>query len=322
MNKKAIILFNKLSKNAKADEKDVLDQVELVSNALTALNYEPIAVPLSLNLKKGVKKIKEVNPDLIFNLVESINNKGRLLHFSPALLDTLGIPYTGSHTDAIYITTNKVLAKKMLLSAGLPTSKWFRPTSFVPEKSKKYILKPIWEEGSLDLDESSVFDWNNKKMIDSLRQLNSESYYIEEFIDGREFNISILASKNGPQVLHPAEIQFIDYPNNKPKVVGYTAKWNEESFEYQHTQRTFSFEAKDGELLNSLKDICIKTWETLNLRGYVRVDFRIDNNNNPYILEVNANPCISPDSGFIAACEQEGIGTTAMVKRIVEDALR
>ena len=75
------------------------------------------------------------------------------------------------------------------------------PTNFVADVAKRYILKPIWEEGSLGLDEHSVFDGNNHKMVEKVKQLNNETYFIEEFIDGREFNISILAGKNGPQVM-------------------------------------------------------------------------------------------------------------------------
>jgi len=159
-------------------------------------------------------------------------------------------------------------------------------------------------------------------MVEKVKQLNNETYFIEEFIDGREFNISILAGKNGPQVMPPAEIRFLDYPANKPKVVGYTAKWKEDSFEYIHTQRTFEYNDNDTPLLKKLETICLQTWNTLGLRGYVRVDFRIDPDGNPLILEVNTNPCISPDSGFVAACKHAGLSNAQMIERIIEDAFR
>lgn len=318
--KTAVILFNKLSKDAKADEVDVLDQVNLVSEAFKKLGYNPVSIPFSIKINKAAKAIKACKPEIVFNLVESINNNGSLLYFSPAYLDTLAIPYTGSHTEAMFVTTNKVLAKKILAAAGLPTAPWYKPSNFEADSNKRYILKPIWEEGSLGLDEHSVFNGNNLAFIEKIKQHSDETHYIEEFIDGREFNISILASKNGPEVMPPAEIQFIDYPANKPKVVGYTAKWIEDSFEYKNTQRTFDFPKEDNPLLEKLVDLCNKTWKELNLRGYARVDFRVDKSNNPLILEVNANPCISPDSGFVAACTRKGIDTTEMVRRIVADA--
>ncbi len=319
--KSAVILFNKLSKDAKADEADVLDQVNLVSEALIRLGYSPVAIPFSIKLKRAGKAIKVANPVVVFNLVESINNHGSLLYFSPAYLDTLGIPYTGSHTEAMFVTTNKVLAKKILSAAGLPTAPWYTPSAFKAESNKRYILKPIWEEGSLGLDEHSVFDGNNLAAIAKIQDYSNETHYIEEYIDGREFNISILASEKGPIVMPPAEILFIDYPDSKPKVVGYTAKWLEDSFEYKNTQRTFDFPSSDIALLTELIDICKKTWKELDLRGYARVDFRVDKNNQPFILEVNANPCISPDSGFVAACTHLGIDTTEMIRRIVADAI-
>ncbi len=320
--KTAVILFNKLSKNALADEADVLDQVQLVSEAMLQLGYLPVAIPLSIKLKKAAKAIAAAKPEFVFNLVESINNKGSLVHFSPAYLDTLGIPYTGSHTEAIFVTTSKVLTKRLLAAAGLPTAPWHMPSNFVADTSKRYILKPIWEEGSLGLDEHSVFDGNNHEMVEKVRLLSDETYFVEEFIDGREFNISILAGKDGPQVMPPAEIRFLDYPADKPKVVGYTAKWKEDSFEYIHTQRTFEYSDSDIPLLKKLQILCLQTWNTLGLRGYVRVDFRVDTNGQPLILEVNTNPCISPDSGFVAACRQAGLSNAQMVERIITDAFR
>ncbi len=317
--KNAVILFNKLSKNAKADEADVLDQVNLVSEALEKLGYITTSIPFSIKISKAGKAIKACNPQVVFNLVESINNNGSLLYFAPAYLDTLSVPYTGAHTEAMFVTTNKTLAKKILAAAGLPTAPWHIPSNFEANPTKRYILKPIWEEGSLGLDEHSVFDGNDLSTIEKIKQYSNETHYIEEFIDGREFNISILAGENGPEVMPPAEIQFIDYPAEKPKVVGYTAKWIEDSFEYKNTQRTFDFPKEDDLLLEKLVDLCSKTWNELNLRGYARVDFRVDRNNNPMILEVNANPCISPDSGFVAACIRKGIDTTEMVRRIIAD---
>ena len=156
-------------------------------------------------------------------------------------------------------------------------------------------------------------------MIKRLTELDSRDFFVEEFIEGREFNLSILAGESGSQVLPPAEIIFTNYPEGKPKVVGFSAKWKEDSFEYKNTSRTFTFSKTDEPLLHSLREIAQKCWHIFDLSGYARVDFRVDSQNQPYVLEVNANPCISPDSGFFAACNEAGVPFREAVRRIVNN---
>ena len=126
--------------------------------------------------------------------------------------------------------------------------------------------------------------------------------FIEEYIDGREFNISLIGTSNAPLILPYAEIKFLNFPPEKSKIVGYDAKWDKNSFEYQNTVRSFEFNKTDQSLLDNLKYLALKCWEVFRIDGYARVDFRVDSKGIPYILEINVNPCISPDSGFFAAC--------------------
>ena len=146
--------------------------------------------------------------------------------------------------------------------------------------------------------------------------------FAEEFIDGREFNISVIATLDGPRVLPIAEILFLDYPKDKPKIVNYKAKWEEDSIEYRSTPRSFEFQPDDEELLDELGRLSLGAWELFALSGYARVDFRVDPRGRPYILEINANPCISPDSGYIAAAQQGGFDYDAVIRAILEDAIR
>ncbi len=127
----------------------------------------------------------------------------------------------------------------------------------------------------------------------NLNSFANDLYFIEPYIDGREFNVSLLAINSEPVVLAVAEILFVDYPSDKPKVLGYRAKWNEESFEFKNTVRTYDLGKNGNQIHKLLSDISLKCWKTLGLKGYARVDFRMDNSGNPFILEVNANPCIT-----------------------------
>ena len=144
--------------------------------------------------------------------------------------------------------------------------------------------------------------------------------FAERFIRGREFNLSVLSGPAEPEVLSPAEIDFSAFPAGKAHMVGYRAKWVEDSFEFANTPRRFEFPASDAQLLAQLERLARDTFQAMGLSGYARVDFRVDAEG-PWILEVNTNPCISPDAGFAAALAQSGIRYRDAIARIVEAAL-
>jgi D-alanine-D-alanine ligase len=323
---KAVVLHGQVLEGAGWDEQDVFVQAAAVSLALSDLGHEPVVVPLSTNIPLTVEALLSVKPDLVFNLVEAIDGKGSFIHFSPAVLDSLGIPYTGSQTAAMFLTSHKLSAKKFMHAMGVSTPEWFYPENFsaLPFKEGRYIVKSAWEHASIGLDENSIIHTGDRshlcrEMVSAKERLGGECF-AEIFIEGREIGVSLLADKKSPQVLPPAEIVFEDYPPEKIKVVGYRAKWVEDSFEYQHTPRTFYFPEKDRHLLKLLSDIAKRCWQIFGLNGYARVDFRVDQRGKPWVLEVNANPCLSPEGGYMAAAGQAGLSYNDTIERIVNSA--
>ncbi|RJP37206.1 MAG: hypothetical protein C4547_05880 [Phycisphaerales bacterium] len=148
-----------------------------------------------------------------------------------------------------------------------------------------------------------------------------DELFAEAYIDGREFNLSLLCGPRGPQVLPPAEIDFVDYPPEKPHIVGYAAKWDDRAFEYHATPRRFDVDEADRGLVETLRALAVHCWRLFDLRGHVRVDFRVDERNQPWILEVNANPCLSPEAGFMAAAARAGLTIEHVVERLLRDAV-
>ncbi|MBA4422100.1 MAG: D-alanine--D-alanine ligase [Syntrophus sp. (in: bacteria)] len=338
---KIAVIHGDVAEDAGRDEKDVLVQVDAVSEGLAVLGHEPVAVPVSLNLEEAARTLTALNPALAFNLAESLSGKGSLIHIVPALLDALKIPYTGSGTEAIILTSNKVLAKKWLDAAGLPTPPWFTAGEIREELrvSGPWLVKSAWEHASIGLDEDSVIPEADRERLlaemEARRDMLGGGCLAEAFIDGREFNLSLLAGGgdpdsgpeglagpplvwgNGPEVLPPAEIRFDAYPPEKVRVVGYRSKWEEGSFEFNHTPRSFEFPETEAPLLARLKELAIRCWMLFDLKGYARVDFRVDKEGRPWILEVNTNPCLSPDAGFRAATLQAGLTFSDVLKRII-----
>jgi D-alanine-D-alanine ligase len=322
MNNLAVILFNRISDHPGDDELDVLEQVEIVEKALKELGMKVKQVQLDLNLKQAVATLKKLDPLVVFNLAETIENHGEFAYMAPALLTHLNIPYTGSPVIPMFFASNKVRAKIEMKRLGIPTPAWFEMDQLRKlDKKKKYIVKPIWEEGSLGLDEDCIFAGDDQAFIAKISKKDKNYFFVEEFVEGREFNISIIAGKKGPEVLPFAEMTFINYPKDKPKIMGYTAKWNEDSFEYSHTCRTFEIKKMDPALISRMQQICKKTWNAFGLKGYVRLDFRIDKQARPYVIDINANPCLSGSGGFMAASEQAGLDIPQIMRRIVEHAL-
>jgi D-alanine-D-alanine ligase len=322
---KAVVLHGDVSEDAGMDEKDALVQAAFVSSALSDLGYEPIIIPFSLNLSQTTEMLKEIRPVFIFNLVETLEGQGSLIHVAPSLMDYLKIPYTGAGTEATFLTSNKVLAKQFLQAADIATPPFFLPDerysgSFV---EGTYIVKAVWEHASSWLDENSIIFTQDRhrlsKAILSRQEQLGVACFAEVFIEGREFNLSMLAGDKGTEVLPPAEIRFDDFPPGKARVVDYRSKWVEDSFEYHHTPRCFDFPKEDEPLLHQLTDLALWCWRLFGLHGYARVDFRVDKTGRPWVLEVNTNPCLSPDGGFFAAVERSGLSFTRAIEGIVND---
>ncbi|HSV97165.1 MAG TPA: D-alanine--D-alanine ligase [Spirochaetota bacterium] len=323
--RKAVILRAEISPGAPPDEHDTLIQAGSVSAALANLGYDPIPVEFGLNMHEVRTRIAEICPEFIFNLVEAVDGQDRLIHLAPALLDVTGLPYTGSSTEAIFLTSHKVLAKRLMRAQGLPTPSYVTieedgETLFHPGA---YIIKSIRDHASAGItDDSVVHAENHSELLAHMKRRapsHGSGCFAEAYIDGREFNLSVLAGPDGPVVLPPAEIVFRNYPPEKPKIVDYRAKWQEDSFEYVNTPRTFDFPPEDRTLLAKLDTMALDCFRFFHMRGYARVDFRVDPDGTPWILEVNANPCLTPDGGFTAAALAAGLSYDAMIGRIIGD---
>jgi D-alanine-D-alanine ligase len=184
-----------------------------------------------------------------------------------------------------------------------------------------WIVKAVWEHASLGIDDSSVVR-GAKRVAEVLAARRAEfggDWFAERFVPGRELNVALIAAPDGVRVLPVAEIRFDGFPADKPAIVGYAAKWHTDSFEYRNTVRSFAVEPDLASRAGRLARDC---WELFGLTGYARVDLRIDAAGTPWVLEVNANPCLSPDAGFAAALATAGLAYRTAVAWLVDDALR
>ena len=323
--KRIVILHEALPTAATADEQDTLVQVETIGATLRMLGYVPVPMPVTLDLSGLPAELEKSKPFLIFNLVESLGSRGRYIHFVPGLLEELGIPFTGSGETALFLTTGKTLSKEVMFRSGIATPKWQSLRSGESDGVSvrlPCIIKPVREDASKDISDTSV-KYNQEQYdaaLNRLQRSRGDEYFVEEYIEGREINIALLANRGQPEVLPPSEILFDAFPSGKPHIVNYHAKWHSDSFEYHHTPRTFEFRPGDRPMLRQLKKIACRCWEVFALRGYARIDFRIDADNRPWVIDVNANPCLSQDSGFIASASTAGYTYEGVITRILDEA--
>ncbi|HZP10052.1 D-alanine--D-alanine ligase family protein [Methyloceanibacter sp.] len=304
---------------SRPDEIDTIVAAEAVTRALQSLGFTAEVIGLAPDLC-ALDALPERRPLTVFNLADAVNGDGRLAPMVPARLDALGLCYTGCDTSAWLETLSKIGTKLKLAHAGLPTPSWSEDGSGL-EPEARVIVKPVWEHGSLGLDDRSVMRGRDaaRAIVERNARWHTE-HFAEAYLDGREFNLALIEAPQGPQVLPIAEILFEGFAEAF-KIVGYEAKWTPESAAYIGTPRRFGLEEEDPELAARLKGLALACWRLFGLSGYARIDFRLDKGGEPSILEVNMNPCLSPDAGFAAAAGEAGLTYEAMIGRIVEASL-
>ena len=246
---RVVILHNAVAAGAEAHERDVLVQVDAVAAALRLEEAEVAILPVDLDLASTMGCLRELQPEFVVNLVESLDGSGRLIHLVPALLERMGVAFTGASADAMFLTSNKLIAKRWMTAHGVPTPAaitsppWGAETAQTrgPD-SDSWIIKSVWEDASLGLDDESVVVGRDEArcMISYRCAQYGDQWFAERFMTGREINVAMLADGSNSVVLPPTEIHFVDFPPGKPSLVGYRAKWQPDSFEYQHTRRDFS----------------------------------------------------------------------------------
>lgn len=314
---KIAILHNEIQGNASLDSIDTLVQCEFIKQKILELGYKDVEEIIFYNdVSKTIKCLQESRPDLVFNLVESCNGFDRLLTFATQVLDCLNISYTGNKTFSNFIGLDKYFAKQVLLSNNILTPKGFlfENISQAP-LNKTYILKARGEHASVGITDKNVITPRTteefKKAFEELKRDNSFEYMAEEYIDGREFIVGILVDDILPTVEMKFSEDFKGY-----KILTYASKWCEETDDYINSNRCFEFEQSVKDKLISIANTCK---DKLGFKGYTRIDFRMNSEGNLYVIDINPNPCIAPDSGFIAMAEKMGLSHEEIIKRILED---
>lgn len=272
-------------------------------------------------------QIRAEKPDVIFNLCDDGFRGDPLLEpHVAAVLDILDIPYTGNNYFTLALCQNKARAKEILMFNGVPTPKFqvFTSANRKLNSDLKFplIVKPIREDGSIGIKERSVVNNEEqlKEQVSHILDVYNQEALVEEFIDGREFNVAAIGNRK-ITVMPIAEIDFSGLPNNIPKIVSYRAKWVKQSIYFKKTPVICPAQVDEG-LTKLLEETVKKCFKVFGCRGYARIDFRYDNKNDKlYVLEVNPNPDISEDAGLARAAGTIGLSYKDLLLKLIDLAV-
>ncbi|MGL4423401.1 MAG: ATP-grasp domain-containing protein, partial [Gemmataceae bacterium] len=248
--------------------------------------------------------------------------------FVSGILELLRIPFTGSTTQPLILARSKPLTKALLAGSGVPTAR-FRSIDQLPvpalDLSWPLIVKPAKEDASVGIEQASVV--MNQTELEARVATIGERYgwpvLVEQFITGREFNVAVWDRGDGPRTLPFSEILFIPDGGATPlwPLVTFDAKWHPNSRDFQATPAKNPADVTP-ELAALVTAIAIQAFELVGCRDYARVDFRVDDAGQPYVLEVNPNPCISPLAGLAAALETAKIPYAEFILSLLRAALK
>jgi len=326
MNKhRVLVLHSDVAPDAPPDELDTLWQADAITEALADRGHAVSKAAWVKGDEPLRRLIGDHAPEAIFNVVEAVDGSGLLAVDVPKILDGIGVPYTGAGYEELVKAGNKPLAKGLLRDAGLSTPDWAVPPDWKQlHNGTRMIVKSALEDCSLGLDDGAIVAG-----LDAVRARHAfctekfgGQWFAEAYIEGREFNVAVFADENGePSVLPLAEMMFHEWQPDRPRIVGWQAKWDDDSFESTRTQREFGADENEPALAKEIRALAQAAWKSVGLTSYARVDIRVDEKGRPTVLELNPNPCLSPDAGFAAAAERVGMNYADLMERILFAAL-
>ncbi len=315
---------NEVLQSDDMSETGFMKEIGLIETSLRKYFENVVTLAIDKNIQHTIDHLKEIAPDAVLNLVESVEGIASFEAYHAGIYELLGIAYTGNTPQCLGNCLHKERAKHLLKSyqISVPASMIWK----VHHKSNKktfnlrfpVIAKLLKEDASIGISERSViYNYEElEKHIKFLIRNYRQDILIEEYIEGREFNIGIL----GTEALPISEISFEGLPQGFPKIVTYEGKWIPESVYYKNTVPVCPADVTP-ELKVKLEETALRAFNALGCRDYARVDIRLNDNGQPFVIEVNPNPDISTDAGFTRASGVAGYPFDLMLKKIVEFAL-
>ncbi|HLB51888.1 hypothetical protein A3F07_01955 [candidate division WWE3 bacterium RIFCSPHIGHO2_12_FULL_38_15] len=326
-NKEIIIICNTMEGEGWTEEetKDGLDNVNTLEKQISekGINVTTYFVSTSKELERYLKKHDPANT-VVFNWCEELDGMKNSFHLAPQLLEKIGFVYTGNDPENLQFTLDKIKVKNTLIKEKLSTPAYNVYTS-LDEKINHWnvfpaLVKPALEHSSYGITKESVVD--NHEQLEMQVKKVIETFngpaYVEDFIDGTEFNIAVWGNDN-LEILPIRAIDYKEFEDYHDRLCNYDSKWILDSDAYKKTQPYFVRDL-DLKLKKNLEKLVIRTYRVLNCKDYARIDIRM-RDGNPYILDVNSNPDITENGGFAQSAMDTGVNYGGVIIKLCEIAL-
>ncbi len=309
----------------KRDPRSYDKVVDQVVDALQRGGHEAQVLGVHRDLHALIDGLTKPKPELVFNLFENFGKVRLGAVGVVGLLDLLEVPYVGGGPGEFFIQQDKAITKKLLAfdQIRFPDFAVFtQDANFETGGNLRMPLfvKPLSMDASIGIESSSLVN-NTKDMMKrvvSIHEKVKDAALVEEYIEGRELYVSILGNQN-PQALPPIEIDFSGLPEGAPRILGGKAKWDEKSAEYKGTRAVLADLPDD--LRARVEKVALDAYRALRVRDYGRVDLRLTETGDAFVIEVNASCYLEQSSEFAAAAQAAGIDYPTLVNKIVEYAV-
>lgn len=297
-----------------------------IHKTLKQLGHTVSVLGLCKKIDPLIEAMNVNKPDLVFNLADVFKNKTHFDKNIASLLELFDVPYTGASSDSLFICNNKALNKKILNYHRIPVPNFHtfykdQKLKLVKKLKLPCIVKPLSEEASRGISLASVVD-NEAALLERVKFIHESlglDAITEEYIEGREFYVSVLGSKR-LTALPLREMIFGKLDEDEPRIATYKAKWDNEYRKRWQIKNTDATNLSP-ELTQKAQDICKRAYRALNIKSYARFDIRITPENKIYIIEPNANPSLEPDDEFALAAQKIGWSYEKLVERLIALAL-
>ena len=318
-----IVLLAYLEPGAK--EPDIV--VKQVDEALRNQGHQTSTLAIHDDVLKLVEELRRRKPDLVFNLVESFGADilGGLIGVT-GVLDLLEIPYTGGGPGELYLQEDKTLSKKLLAYEQVlyPHFASFSPDADFETGGKLRLplfVKPARMDASIGIDEKSLVRTTQQLLekVANIHEKFGDAALAEEYIEGRELYIGILGNLQ-PVVFPAVEMDFSGLPEGTAPILDNKAKFDTSSPQYQGTKAVMA--RLEPELNARLQKVALDAYRALQVRDYGRIDLRLAESGDIYVIEVNANCYLERASEFAMAAQAAGLDYESLIGRIVELALQ
>ena len=307
------------SENENSKEYDQV--VPQVARTLRRLGHRVSVLGVHGDVKRLIAGLSRRKPELVFNLMEMFGDNVFGDIPVTGLLDLLGLRYTGSGPGELYLSQDKGLTKKLLAFEDILYPRYAvfsRQAAFETGGNLRMPLfvKPLRSDASLGIGGKSLVH-DAVALMERVAAIHKEledSALAEEYIDGREFYVGVLGNAQ-PKALPPIEVDFTGFPEGVPKVMDSKAKWDERSKEYKGTKSVIA--NLPDELRARLQKVAVDAYRALRVKDYGRVDLRLTETGEIYVLEVNASCYLEKSSEFAMAAGASGLDYPRMIERIV-----